>query len=268
VDAASFLASALVLACVAIPSPRRTDLHHAETGRKKSLWADVGEGLRYVRLRPPLLWLLSMFTVANLAAAVFVLQPLLVRFRLAPDWQARGMTLESALALVATVGGVGGVAGGVIVSAWGGLRHRRVRGVLGGLVAAGLGLAGFGLARNILLSAAALFVFEGLIPFISAHSQAIWQTQVPPELQGRVFSVRRLIAQASWPLGTMAMGFLGSRFDPGLIVAGCGLLAAAWALLGFFNRGLMRVEDRAWVEAGAAAGQAATGPRNTLSPWK
>lgn len=252
VDAATFLASALVLACLAIPSPRRADLHHAETGRRKSLWADVGEGLTYIRLRPPLLWLLSMFTVANVAAAAFVLQPLLVRFRLAPDWQARGMTLEAALALVATVGGLGGVAGGVFVSAWGGLRRHRVRGVLGGLVAGGLFLAGFGLARQLVLCAAALFVFEGLIPLISAHSQAIWQTQVPPELQGRVFSVRRLIAQASWPLGTLVMGFLGSRFDPGHIVAGCGLLASAWALLGLFNRGLMRVEDREWLEGEAA----------------
>jgi len=31
------------------------------------------------------------------------------------------------------------------------------------------------------------FFMEGMIPFMNAHSQAIWQTQVPRELQGRVF---------------------------------------------------------------------------------
>jgi hypothetical protein len=43
-------------------------------------------------------------------------------------------------------------------------------------------------------------------PLLSAHSQTIWQTQTPRELQGRVFSVRRPIAQCTLPVGALSAG--------------------------------------------------------------
>jgi hypothetical protein len=45
--------------------------------------------------------------------------------------------------------------------------------------------------------------------------QAIWQAQTPRELQGRVFSVRRLIAQFTRPIRAAAAGWLAGPFDPG-----------------------------------------------------
>jgi len=35
---------------------------------------------------------------------------------------------------------------------------------------------------------------------IDACSQAIWQSKVAPDIQGRVFSVRAMIAQSTLPL--------------------------------------------------------------------
>src|SRR5207249_5014664 len=99
VDAASFFLAATVLVFLAVPSPKRTDLDDA--GRLKvSIWADVQRGWLYIWHRRPMLWLLGTFAMANLIAAPgTVLQPLLVKFNLAPDWRARGLTFESALAL-------------------------------------------------------------------------------------------------------------------------------------------------------------------------
>jgi DHA3 family macrolide efflux protein-like MFS transporter len=94
---------------------------------------------------------------------------------------------------------------------------------------------------------------------MNSHSQAIWQTQTPRELQGRVFSVRRLIAQFSWPASTFLMGALASVFDPGLIIVILGAILTIWCLIGLFNPYLMRVEDKEWIEAQAvknAAGSA------------
>ena len=39
-----------------------------------------------------------------------------------------------------------------------------------------------------------------MIPLINGSNQAIWQSKVAPDIQGRVFSIRRLIAWVSNPL--------------------------------------------------------------------
>lgn len=249
-DAATFFVAAIAPVFLFIPSPKRTDLHTA-TGEKKSLWADVREGALYIWHRRSFLWLLGTFTVANFTGGALVLQPILVKFQLAPDWTARGFTLESALALLATVGSAGGVVGGFAISAWGGLTKRRVFGVLVPLIASGLAVILYGASHWLFAAAVAAFFWEGLVPIMNSHSQAIWQTQTPRELQGRVFSVRRLIAQFSWPLSTFVMGGLASRFDPGAIIITLGIILTVWCVIGLFNPYLMRVEDKEWIEAQA-----------------
>ena len=249
-DAATFVLAGLTPLFVSIPSPKRTDLH-TPSGEKKSLWADVREGALYIWHRRSFLWLLGTFTVANFASGALVLQPILVKFQLAPDWVARGFTLESALALLATVGSLGGVAGGFVVSAWGGLKRRRVYGVLAALILAGLAQITYGASRWLFLTAGAAFFMEGMVPVMNSHSQTIWQTQTPRELQGRVFSVRRLIAQFSWPASTLLMGALASRFDPGRIIVVLGAFTTIWCVVGLFNPYLMRLEDKGWIESQA-----------------
>jgi hypothetical protein len=249
-DALSFFMAAAAPVFLFIPSPHRTDLQ-TDAGAKKSIWADVREGALYIWHRPSFLWLLGTFSVANFAGGALVLQPLIVKFQLAPDWMARGFTMESALALLATVGSVGGVVGGLAFTAWGGLKRRRVYGVLVALVFSGLALIVFGLSHWLFLAAAAAFFMEGLIPMMNSHSQTIWQIQTPREMQGRVFSVRRLIAQFTSPLSMFAMGALASVFDPGVIVSVLGAILMVWCLAGLFNPYLMRVEDRDWIEGQA-----------------
>ncbi len=196
-DAVSFLVAAVVMVALVIPSPKRTDLG-ADGRPSVSLLADVRRGWLYIWHRRPMLWLLGTFAVVNLfGAPSAVLQPMLVKFNLATDWQARGFEFASALALLATAQGLGGLVGGIAISAWGGLKAKRVLGVLVPLAFAGIFEAIYGLSPWIWLSAAMVFVMGAFLPAINAHSQSIWQAQVPRELQGRVFSVRRLIAQCT-----------------------------------------------------------------------
>ena len=91
-----------------------------------------------------------------------------------------------------------------------------------------------------------------MIPIMNAHSQAIWQTQVPREMQGRVFSVRRLIAQFTFPLSTFIFGLLGGYFNPGLIFVALGGILVLFGLGQFGNPYLLRVEDKTWIENLAA----------------
>ncbi|MDQ3704712.1 MAG: MFS transporter [Chloroflexota bacterium] len=253
IDAVTFFIGAAVLPFLYVPSPKRTDLGEKGTKPKKSMWADIKEGARYIKLRKPLLWLLATFTVVNFASSpleVFI--PLLLKFNLAPDWQAQGFTFESSLALLSTLGGVGGLAGGILMSTWGGLKRRRVYGVVVPILIAGVVQTMYGLSPWLYATGFFNFMLVALIPIMNAHSQTIWQTQVPRELQGRVFSVRRVIAQFSAPLGVMLAGFTGAIFNPGYVLAALGIFIVVFATFQLFNPYLLRVEDKEFLDKGAA----------------
>ena len=255
-DAVTFFLAAATLIFLTVPSPKRTDLG-TEGKPKKSLWADVKEGALYIWRRRPMLWLLGTFTVANFVGSpIGVFQPLLVKFSLAADWSARGFTFETALATLGSVAGIGGLAGGLLISAWGGLKRKRVYGVVVAMIVNGLAMIAFGLSGRLYLAAAMLFIIDGSIPIMNAHSQAIWQTQTPRELQGRVFSVRRLIAQCTWPLSTALAGLAGGLFNPGAVVAVLGAILVVFCIGQMFNPYLLRVEDKAFLDQLAARAEA------------
>jgi MFS transporter, DHA3 family, macrolide efflux protein len=248
-DAITFFLAAAMLPFLFIPSPRRTDLHDA-SGVKKSFWADIQEGALYIWHRKPLLWLLGTFTVANFAGSPLgVFMPLVVKFNLASDWSARGFTFETAFALIGSVGGIGGIIGGVAISTWGGLKSRRVYGVVVALLVQAFAMIALGFSSGLFLAATMVFFFHSMGPVTNAHSQAIWQTQTPRELQGRVFSVRRLIAQFTWPLSTALAGVLGGLFNPGTIIVVLESILAVFCIAQMFNPYLMRVEDKAWLDS-------------------
>jgi hypothetical protein len=250
-DAITFFAAAGTLIFLFIPSPQRTDLQEGKP--KVSLLADVKEGATYIWHRRPMLWLLGTFAVINFVGTpAHIFQPLLVKFNLASDWSSRGYTFESSLALISTISGVGGVAGGLLISTWGGLKARRVYGVLVPMIISGVAQVVFGLSPFIYLTAAMVFFRSAMSPILNAHSQTIWQAQTPHELQGRVFAVRRLIAQFTFPIATALGGWAGGIFDPGIVMAILGIVAIVFCVAQLFNPYLLRVEDKAWLEELAA----------------
>lgn len=54
-----------------------------------------------------------------------------------------------------------------------------------------------------------LFLSSVCSSLIAINNQIMWQSAVPPHLQGRVFGARDFIAMSSLPLGMLAGGFLG-----------------------------------------------------------
>jgi len=249
IDAVTFLLAALVLSFLFVPSPKRADLHADGTKRKTNVWADIKLGAVYIKHRPPLLWLLLTFTVINFASApVELFIPLLLKFNLAASWEPLGFSFETALATIGTIGGIGGVIGGVLVSVWGGLKGRKVFGVVVPILLAGCVQIAYGLSGTLYLTAAMNFLLLSLIPIMNSHSQTIWQTQVPRELQGRVFAVRRVIAQASSPIGLFLAGLAGAQLNPGWIIAGLGVLIVVFAAFQLLNPYLLKVEDKEYLD--------------------
>ncbi|MEW6420337.1 MAG: MFS transporter [Deinococcota bacterium] len=241
IDGATFLLAALVLWRLGIPSPLRR-----EVGPHPSLRQDMRFGWSFIFARPPLLHLLLTFAAVNLlSSGIGVLHPLLVKFSLIPNEAAGGLSREAALATLWTAMSAGGLAGGLLVSVWGGLKRQRVLGVLVPLVLAGAAQAASGALGQpgLLVPVCVAVVCFGLMtPIMNAHSQAIWQSQVPPDMQGRVFSVRRLIAQFTVPVSTALAGLLAARYAAGSLLLWSGLLLVLVAGMQLLNPVMRRVE--------------------------
>jgi DHA3 family macrolide efflux protein-like MFS transporter len=239
-DALSFLVAAIWLLYLNIPSPRMAG---TPALKPAGLWTDVKEGMAFIGRRRGLMWLLATFAVVNLCSAPFdVLRPMIVRDSLAADYTRLGLSYEGVLALMSSAGAIGGLVGGFIITAWGGLRRKRVYGVLVSLVLSGIAQAVFGLSKVLYLSIGSIVLTMFALPAANSHSQTIWQTLTPREMQGRVFAVRRVVAQFTSPVGAALSGVLGA-FDPGLSVSICGAIALAFTIGQFFNRKVTTVED-------------------------
>jgi len=74
-------------------------------------------------------------------------------------------------------------------------------------------------------------------------------------MQGRVFAVRRLIAQCTLPLASGIAGVFGGAFGAGAVITGCGVSIALFCFAQLFNPALLRVEDKDWLERLAARDQ-------------
>jgi MFS family permease len=207
IDIATFLAAISMLFFIRIPNPPITEAGRRGTG---SIWKESLYGFRYIRERPSLLGLQLCFFFSNLAYSFG-------NILLAPMILARTSENSVLLGGVMTAGGIGGVAGSILLTAWGGPK-RRVHGVLLGLASSSVfGLVMMGLGRGFYVWAAASFLSLFIIPIINGSNQAIWQSKVAPDVQGRVFATRLLIAQISVPFSFLAAGPLADRvFEPAM----------------------------------------------------
>jgi DHA3 family macrolide efflux protein-like MFS transporter len=139
---------------------------------------------------------------------------------LAPMILARTANNQLAFASVQSAGAIGGIVGGLVMSTWGGFK-RRVHGVLLGWALASVFQVMFGLGRGLPIWLPAIFVLGAFIPLIDGSNQAIWQAKVAPDVQGRVFSARSLIAGIMQPLAPLIAGPLADFIlEPGMRVGG------------------------------------------------
>jgi len=196
-DVATFILAVVILMGVHIPQPS-----HTEDGKQAegNIFTEAAFGFRYIFARPSLLGLQLVFFFGNLCSGIAytVLSPMILL---------RTGDNSVSLGAVLSAGAIGGVVGGVIMSAWGGFK-RRVHGVLAGWMISGLffALVGVGTWLPFWIAMNAL---SGLFsPMINASNQAIWQSKVSPDVQGRVFSARTLIAWLTNPISPIIGGTL------------------------------------------------------------
>lgn len=199
IDIITFVFAIGALLIVVVPQPKIT-----EEGKKGqgSLWKESIYGFHYILERPGLLGLQLVFLLGNFFYSIpySILSPMIL---------ASTQNNELSLGSVNSAGAIGGVVGGLVMSAWGGPK-RRVHGVLMGWVLSALAGILLGVGRNLPVWIVASFIGAFFGAIINASNQSIWQAKVAPDVQGRVFAIRRLIA---WFVNPIAMLIAGPLAD-------------------------------------------------------
>ncbi|MDH5401196.1 MAG: MFS transporter [Candidatus Heimdallarchaeota archaeon] len=235
IDIITFLIAIIPVLKIHIPDITK---EKRESKEKKSFKTEFKEGISFIQKQDGLLSLLITFTAINiLVTPVFMLLPLIV---VDPDLLNSDIKLFATLLIAVQVGSILGPA---ILSVKPNLLGSNPRGVAvgQGVIYLSIYLLIYGIVINnfwILIISMILFGFGG--PFANIPSQTIWQSVVPAELQGRVMTVRQLIAWTMIPVSQLIGGILADLF--GVIwlfsvslIIGVLFLIYAWFMTAFPN---------------------------------
>ncbi len=209
IDVVTYLIAIATLILVKIPQPRRIKNHSSE---KITILRDVSMGWHYLAERRGLLGLLLYFAVVNffLSLSMVMMGPLVLSFSSA-----------SSMGIAQTVMGAGMLGGSLLMSVWGGPKKNKIRSVIGFISLASLGFIVAGLQPALSYVSLGVFILTFFIPFASGPSSAIFASKVAPEVQGRVFATRSMLAQSMMPLAYILSGIFADHvFNPLLIPGG------------------------------------------------
>jgi MFS family permease len=236
VDAATFLISALILAA---GIPRSVDTRPRgpveRTGRR--YFSELADGLRFVRSRSFLLWMILVATVGN-----FFDQPLLTV--VAPVYGSEIYGSPTSFGALVGSFGAGAFAGSLLFGSIGPTWPRRRTFLTSYLVGAGVIYGTLALSPPlgvaIVGAIAAGLAFGPVNPIFAT----VTQENTPPELLGRVFGALTAIAQAAIPIGAVVAGVAVQR--AGLIptVVGMGVAYVVVMIGMFFNPALGGMDVR------------------------
>jgi DHA3 family macrolide efflux protein-like MFS transporter len=202
-DIATFCAAILVLLLVRIPMPAQTSEGQA---MRRALWRQAFDGFRYLGARPSLLGLLAYISFIN-----FLLRGVST---LATPYILDRTGGTAALGLVMGALNAGGLAGGVVMSVWGGTRPR-IHAVMPSIAIGAVFLTLGGSARSAAELGATLFLAMASIPIANASLLSIYQQKIAPDVQGRVFAAMSQLGSLLAPLAALLAGPLADKvFEP------------------------------------------------------
>ncbi len=257
IDFVTCLFAVMMLAFAKIPNPPRSKEGERHRG---SLFKEAMSGWTFIKERPGLRYLLWYFAATNLVTSLcgIAIVPMVMRFT--DNSQTSAGTLWSMV-------GIGTLLGGMYMTATGGPK-KKINGVLGMGLFYGFFIVLAAVTTNLWVVAIAILLWHTAIPITNACSTAIWQAKTPADMQGRVFSMRRLLAQFTVPIGDFSAGPLSDYiFEPAmadggslagtfgpLIGSGPGrgialmmitfaLLPLVTSLVAFGNKHVMNIED-------------------------
>jgi DHA3 family macrolide efflux protein-like MFS transporter len=245
--AVDIITAAIAIGCIiplAIPRPPRTTL-----SLKPNVFKDMAQGFRYILSWRGLLFLFILFSLMNFFAAPIVsLMPLYVTEHLGGEVLRFGW--------MGTAMGIGTVAGGLLVGAWGGFKRKIVT-VFAGVIFECVAIIGLGFVTEsvYIIAIAMMFIIGFGMAISNAPIGAILQSVVARDVQGRVFSLLGSVSAAMMPLGLAVTGPVANAIGirPMFYITGGAILLLV--LIGFLSRDLMNVENQKATETVPAVEQ-------------
>ena len=183
---------------------------------------DLLVGWRFIFSRKGFLALQIIFAVVNFCGSITyaVFTPMILEIAEADT-----------LGFIGSIMGAGFLTGTLILSVWGGPK-RRIYGTYIFESLIGISLLLTGLARTIPWIVAAQLLSALAMPITNGCTQAMWQSKVPQDMQGRVFSARPMISFSIIPLAYLLSGPLSENFFIPAMSEGGALAARFGQLLG------------------------------------
>jgi MFS transporter, DHA3 family, macrolide efflux protein len=234
------------LCFIAVPQPTTS----AAKGAGGSVMASMKEGLRFVWHWPGAVSVVGIAMLINLLVTpAAALQPLLVTQHF------HGGAMQ--LAWLQSAMGLGMVAGGLLLGAWGGLRNRMLTGLLA-LALAGVGFLAVGLAPTAALPLAiGGMAFAGIMmPIANGSFFALLQSVVPADMQGRVFTLVMSGCGIMSPLGLAIAGPAADALGVQIWYVVGGVATILLAIVSLANRAVMHMDRVPVVAAAASVGEA------------
>ncbi|MCM1048161.1 MAG: MFS transporter [Clostridiales bacterium] len=204
IDMISFVFAFLVLLLV-IKIPE----DEVKPENKISAFAGCKEGYRFLLAHKAILMIVVTMALINF------LSRLTYENILSPMVLSRSGDDSVALGIVNAVMGIGGILGGIIVSA-GKMSKDNIKTIyFSAALSFLLGDLLMGAGRNVVFWSIAGLAASLPIPFINAAQNVILYGTVPEDMQGRIFAVRNAIQYSTIPAGILLGGFLADYvFEP------------------------------------------------------
>lgn len=206
-----------VVAVLSIPNP---PICPGES--QNSFFRDMKEGYFELKKNKGLFALLWIGT-----AYMFFFMPISALYPLMSMGYFRGTPTHASIAEIAFAGGM--LAGGILLSVWGGFKNR--------IFSIGLSVLvmGVSIAISGLLPTNAFFIFVicctvmGLTSPFYGVQNALFQEQLPPEYLGRVFSLLGSVMSFAMPLGLLCSGIFAELIgvEKWFLLCGIGIIAVA-----------------------------------------
>jgi len=234
IDVVTALLAVLPLLFLSIPQPQRK----ATTSQEKpSLLQEVRDGINYVRRWPGLVAILLIAVLLNfLLTPMGSLMPLLITKHFGKGALEFGLT-DSAW-------GLGVIAGGILLSVWGGFKRKVVTSFIG-ITGIGVGvmLVAFAPSDGFLLALVGMVLVGVMNSMANGPLGALTQTIIRKDMQGRVNGLVSSMATAMTPFGLLIAGPVSDLIGIRSWYWIAGIVTLVMGIAGFFIPAIMNVED-------------------------
>lgn len=130
---------------------------------------------------------------------------------------------------------VGTMAGGIILSAWGGFKNRIMTVAVGTFVY-GMTVIAFGFTKVFWLYLIIMVITGLSIPFSNSPIMVLMQEKVSPDMQGRVFSLMQIVSSLVLPIGMAVFGPLSDYIRIQWLMIGTGIALLILVVFVRFNK--------------------------------